>query len=283
MAVFYHLPKQFPLIIGCRDKIILFMIPQEPKLNNEVIGPTEHNRCRFVSLNNISVLKGDTQILEDVSVDIYSNDHIALVGPNGAGKTTLIELLIGEEEPDSGTINTFSDFSIAYVPQSIENIFPRRSNHSVIEYFYHARGLDVLRDRMFEIESKLAESGEWIESLIAEYGELQTKFQLLGGYRIESDAEAIMRGLNLPYNIDLESPIESLSGGEKTKLFLAQALIGNADLLLLDEPSNHLDPDSIEWLGDYLRHYRGALMVTSHKPIFLSAFTNKGLKHISRW
>ncbi len=229
----------------------------------------------ILTLNNVSVSKGENEILSGVNLNITQGEHAALVGPNGVGKTTLLEVIKGDEQPDSGSVLIARGLTIAYVPQSIENVFPRDQEHTILEYFLHARGLDVIQRRMYELEEIFTQHGHCLEVELEEYGELQTAFQHKGGYTIESDAKAIRDGVGLPENIVLGTMVSNLSGGEKTKLFLAQALVSNADLLLLDEPSNHLDPDSVAWLGDYLRSYRGAMLVISHQPAFLNAFTEK--------
>jgi ATP-binding cassette subfamily F protein 3 len=229
----------------------------------------------ILTLNNVSVSKGENEILSGINLNITQGEHVALVGPNGVGKTTLLEVITGDEQPDDGSVLVSRGLNIAYVPQSIENLFPKDQEYTVLEYFLHARGLDLIQRRMQELETIFTQQETGLEAELEEYGELQTTFQFRGGYTIESDAKAILDGVGLPENIGLGTMVSNLSGGEKTKLFLAQALISNADLLLLDEPSNHLDSDSVAWLGDYLRNYRGAMLVISHQPAFLNAFTEK--------
>lgn len=235
----------------------------------------EHTNKVILTLNNISVSKGDNEILRGVNLNITQGEHAALVGPNGVGKTTLLEVITGDEQPDSGSVLIARGLNIAYVPQSIENVFAKDQDHTVLEYFLHARGLDVIQKRMQELEEIFTKQRTGLETELEEYGELQTAFQHRGGYTIESDAKTILIGVGLPENVGLDTSVSRLSGGEKTKLFLAQALISDADLLLLDEPSNHLDPDSVAWLGDYLKSYRGAMLVISHQPAFLNIFTEK--------
>ncbi len=229
----------------------------------------------ILTLNNVSVSKGEKKILSGVNLNITQGEHVALVGPNGVGKTTLLEVITGVGQPDDGSILVSRGLKITYVPQSIENVFPKVQEHTVLEYFLHARGLNAIQRRMQELETIFTKQRTDLEAELKEYGELQTTFQFRGGYSIESDAKAILDGVGLPENIGLGTMLSNLSGGEKTKLFLAQALISNADLLLLDEPSNHLDPNSVAWLGDYLRSYSGAMLVISHQPAFLNAFTEK--------
>jgi len=135
--------------------------------------------------------------------------------------------------------------------------------------------VDSIQKRIQEIEAIFTRQNTGTKALLEEYGELQTVFRQKRGYSIESDAEIVMNGVGLVGEMGLETTISKLSGGEKTKLFLAQALISDADLLLLDEPSNHLDPDSVAWLSNYLRNYKGAMLVISHQHRFLDVFAEK--------
>jgi ATP-binding cassette subfamily F protein 3 len=248
------------------------------------MSPERHNKKEsgeradkvILTLSNVSASKGSQEILTDVNLDITQGEHVALVGPNGVGKTTLLKIIIGEEQPNSGSIFVARGINVAYVPQSIENVFPRgEQNRTILEYFVHAKGLDTIQKRMQEIEAVLSQRSTNTQEFLKEYGELQYLFEQRGGYTLESDAQVVMEGVGLGGSIDLSTPISRLSGGEKTKLLLAQALISNADLLLLDEPSNHLDPNSVAWLADYLKKFKGALLIISHKQEFLEVFSEK--------
>lgn len=243
--------------------------------SNQGRESSEKTNKIILTLSNVFVSKGDKEILNSANLNIRQGEHAALVGPNGVGKTTLLEVITGEEQPDNGSVLIVRGLNIAYVPQSVDNIFPKDEDHTIFEYFLHSKGLDSIQKRMHEIESMFAQKNTATEALLTEYGELQTAFQDQGGYSIESNAKMVMEGIGLVGEIGLETSIAKLSGGEKTKLFLAQALISDADLLLLDEPSNHLDQDSVKWLSSYLRNYRGAMLVISHKPDFLKTFTEK--------
>lgn len=228
----------------------------------------ERPKKTVITVEDLSVSKGVSSILDNISFTIQEGEHVALVGPNGAGKTTLLETVIGEEQPDLGRVIIPRGLSVAYVPQSVENVFPKNQDRTVADYFYNSRGLDDIRMRMEEIELLFADKDTQTEDLLEEYGALQVAFEYKGGYTLETEARMVMNGVGL-IDIALDASIYDLSGGEKTKLFLVQALLSNADILLLDEPSNHLDSESVSWLGEYLGRYRGTVLVISHRADLL--------------
>lgn len=228
-----------------------------------------------LQLENITVSKGEQEILSDINLKIRRGEHIALVGPNGVGKTTLLKTIIEGEKPDKGKVMIINKATYGYVPQAIENVFPLNENRSILDYFLNSRGLDIIQNKMKKIEETMYLEKEISRNMLNEYENLQINFELKGGYIIESKAKAIMGGLNLSPRIELNNKITELSGGEKTKIFIAQILLADVDLLLLDEPSNHLDQNSVLWLGNYLNSYKGAVLAISHKPEFLNLFTQK--------
>ncbi len=235
----------------------------------------ERSRKTILAISGISIFKGDKQVLKGVDLTIGEGEHVALIGENGAGKSTLLKIIIGDEIPESGKVFVPNGASVAYVPQSVEDISSRHQDMTVLDYFLDAKGLAKVQKRMEEIEALLQSGYDETDSLLEEYGLLQSTFEQSGGYTIDSDAQLVMSGIGLSTEINLSTPILELSGGEKTKLFLAHSLLSNADLLLLDEPSNHLDADSLIWLSEYLKNYQGAVVVISHKPNFLDSFIQK--------
>lgn len=255
-------------------KYVIIMSKERIHTNESMERPKK----TVLTIEDLSVLKGINPVLDNISFTILEGEHIALIGPNGAGKTTLLETIIGDELPDSGKVLIPKGVSLAYVPQSVENVFPKNQNKTVAEYFYASRGLDEVRRRMDEIEVLLGDKGLQSGELLEEYGSLQTIYEHRGGYTLETEAKMVMAGVGLSDEIILNSLVYDLSGGEKTKLFLAQALLSNADILLLDEPSNHLDPKSVAWLADFLKKYRGTVLVVSHRPNLLDQVVGKVLE-----
>lgn len=228
-----------------------------------------------LQIENLSISKGDKQLFSNINLNINIGDHIALVGPNGVGKTTLLQTIVGENIPDSGKIRIPKGIKIAYVPQSIENTTHIKKGQKILDYFLQSKQLDSTKTEMNKLEEYMAINEEIPENILKRYNYLQLKFQIDGGYSIESDAKIIMSGMSFSKEINLNTKISTLSGGEITKLFLAQALLKNADLLLLDEPSNHLDRKTLNWLGQYLKKYKGAILAVSHETSFLETFVRK--------
>lgn len=229
----------------------------------------------ILTVSNISSSKGMNQILDGVSFNINFGEHTVLVGPNGAGKTTLMNIVTQVEESDTGSVTIPQDVNVVYVPQSFDKILRNMPDITVLEYFKQANGLDSIESRMRELEVDFLVPSNQTQTALNEYGELQTKFHDLGGYSIESESTSLMNGIGFSRQTNLNTNISKLSGGEKTKLFISQALISNADLLLLDEPSNHLDSRSVAWLANHLRSYKGATLVISHEKSFLKTFAQK--------
>lgn len=248
------------------------------KFSDTLLNIEKENHPKTIAvLNNVSVSKGMTEILKEVSLNIQEGEHIALVGPNGAGKTTFLNVLTGREDIDDGELILPSETKIAYVPQTVDTILKEIGDSTVYEYFLYSRDLLDVQVRMREIEN-LFERGDFTEEgLLEEYGELQEVFELKNGYDLEHRIEEVLAGINLPSSVTLETNISELSGGEKAKLFLAQVLISDANLLLLDEPSNHLDSESYLWLSLYLSKLDKAIIAISHDPDFLDVFVDRVL------
>lgn len=226
-------------------------------------------------VNDISISKGMDQVLNGVSFNINFGEHSVLIGPNGAGKTTLMNIVTKIEEPDTGSVMIPEDVTVFYVPQSFDKILRNMPDITALEYFKQANGLDSVEKRMKQLEVDFLISSNQTKTALDEYGSLQVKFQDLGGYSIESESTRLMDGIGFSRQTNLNTNISKLSGGEKTKLFIAKALMSKADLLLLDEPSNHLDSRSVAWLANHLRSYKGATLVISHEKSFLKTFAQK--------
>ncbi|GIX48291.1 MAG: ABC transporter [Candidatus Tectimicrobiota bacterium] len=203
-------------------------------------------------------------VLEEVSWYLEAGRKIGLVGANGSGKSTLLEILAGRLPPDSGTVERARDLRLGYLPQAAT----LRGERSLVEEVGEA--LRPLRDMEAEIaalEQRMARQQATPQDM-QRYGWLLETFAAQGGYAMPARVEATLLGLGFQ-KTDLHKPVAQLSGGQKNMAALAQVLLQEPDLLLLDEPSNHLDLAAVEWLEDFLQAYRGAVVVVSHDRYFL--------------
>jgi ATP-binding cassette subfamily F protein 3 len=190
-----------------------------------------------------------------------------LVGPNGCGKTTLLKIIAGEIKPDAGSVWVSpADVRIGYLAQALTY----EPGQTLSELTKTAvAGLAVAERRLERLSAQMAiAQGDALAQLLAEYDRSLEAFERLGGYGIEARLDAILEGLGLR-QLDRETPVDILSGGQKTRLGLARLLVTQPDLLLLDEPTNHLDIDALEWLEAFLRSYPGAVLIVSHDRTLL--------------
>ncbi len=228
-----------------------------------------------LSVNSISKMFGGNTIFENLSLEIHEGDRVGLVGRNGSGKTTLFKLLAGEDTPDSGQIHWRKGTTIGY----LEQIPVFQSEITALDVLKTAfASLVEMETQMKELEVKMASpnlSAQELERCIEKYGQLQDQYTLLGGYEMDANIDRISNGLSIQYLLD--QSFQSLSGGEKTKIGLAQLLLKQPDLLLLDEPTNHLDLMSVEWLGQFLKEYKGTVVMVSHDRYFLDDVVTKML------
>jgi ATP-binding cassette subfamily F protein 3 len=206
-------------------------------------------------------------ILRDLSWRIPDRERIGLVGPNGAGKTTLCRLLAGVEEPDEGRIVRPRETTVGYLPQEAAG---SPVGSVLAEALAGFADVWQVEREMEEIAARLAAAaGAESDALTARYGDLQHRFEALGGYRLETEANAILSGLGFRPS-DLTRPLSEFSGGWRMRAMLARLLLLRPSLLLLDEPTNHLDIESLEWLESFLADYEGTVVIVSHDRYFLN-------------
>ena len=213
----------------------------------------------MLSVRGLTVEVGGTLVVEGAGFSVRAGDRVGLVGRNGAGKTSLLRVLGGMAEPKAGVIQRPGAFG--YLPQDprLDTIAP---DITPLSHVLGGRGLDELAHRLEELRGKMeAQPGD--ERLVAKWSRAHDRFEHAGGYAAESEVRSLLCGLGLRSD-RVEGPITALSGGERRRVELARILFSGSDLLLLDEPTNHLDNDAREWLFDFLRTYRGALIVISH-------------------
>lgn len=216
-----------------------------------------------LKISGLSKSFGIKTVFENVSFEVRSGERIGLVGANGAGKTTLLKCIMGAEEADKGSVKASDGAIIGYLRQDFNY-----TSHTIREEMEDA-WKDVLyyKDRMETLAREL-ESTKSDEKLVEAYGRAEARFEFLGGYDYESTTRKILTGLGFSDD-DWDRDIHSFSGGQKVRINLAAAFVRHPDFLLLDEPTNHLDMGMLEWLEEYLRSYKGGILMISHDRYFL--------------
>lgn len=205
-------------------------------------------------------------LFDNINLQIDEKDRIALVGRNGAGKSTLLKILVGEEAPTSGDINTKRDLQMSYLAQDSRFESENTIYDEMLAVFSALRHDEKTLRHM---ENQMGElSGVELDKLMNDYDRLSETFRLAGGFTYESDIRAILNGFKFDQSM-WGMKISELSGGQNTRLALARMLLQKPELLVLDEPTNHLDIDTIAWLENYLVNYQGALLIVSHDRYFL--------------
>ncbi|HGK8167584.1 TPA: ABC-F family ATP-binding cassette domain-containing protein [Streptococcus pyogenes] len=205
-------------------------------------------------------------LFQSISLQVDERDRIALVGPNGAGKSTLLKLLVGEETPTTGEVNTKKDLTLSYLAQNSRFESDQTIYEEMLKVFEALRQ-DEKRLRQMEMDMATV-SGQDLTRLMTDYDLLTEHFRQQGGFTYESDIKAILNGFKFDESM-WEMTIAELSGGQNTRLALAKMLLEKPELLVLDEPTNHLDIETIAWLENYLANYQGALIIVSHDRYFL--------------
>ena len=225
----------------------------------------------MISFASVRKQYGGQILFLDASFQVNPGEKVGLVGPNGAGKSTIFRLIVGEETPDQGVIEKPKRLSVGYFRQDVGEL---RGRTVLAETVAGAGEVATLGEEMAELEARMAEAGDDMEQVIDRYGEVQARFQDLGGYELEARAEAILAGLGFASDRQ-RSDVGTLSGGWKMRVALAQILLSKPDALLLDEPTNYLDIESILWLEDFLRGYPNAVVMTCHDRQVMNRVVSK--------
>lgn len=226
----------------------------------------------ILSCQGISKSFGEKVILNDASFHIEEREKAALIGNNGAGKTTLLRIIMNEISADSGQVVLMKDKKIGYLAQ-----YQDVSGHRTVyeELLTTKQYIIDMEDRMRAIEVQMKNaSGEELNRLMNTYTRLTHEFELENGYAYKSELMGVLKGLGFT-DEDFAKQVETLSGGQKTRVALGKLLISKPDILLLDEPTNHLDMESISWLETYLLNYPGAVFIVSHDRYFLDKVVTK--------
>ncbi|MFO7561174.1 MAG: ATP-binding cassette domain-containing protein, partial [Enhygromyxa sp.] len=227
----------------------------------------------MISLDKLSKRYGSQILFVDASMSVFRGEKIGLVGPNGAGKSTIFRLITGQDQPDEGTVALERDVTIGYFDQDVGEMAGRTV---LAETVAGAGEVSKLAAELHELEQAMADPdrADELDALVTRYGELQPRFDALGGYEIEPRARSILAGLGFAEDM-IEADVGRLSGGWKMRVALARILLMRPDLLLLDEPTNHLDIESILWLEKFLLEYPGAIVMTSHDRELLNRLVKK--------
>jgi len=225
-----------------------------------------------ISVSDLSLSFGTTVLLENISFSLNENDRMGIIGINGSGKTSLFKLILGEYTPDSGDVFISKDNTVGVLRQ--DGAFHAREGASPIEVMYDAfPELQRIEERMAFLSKRL-EAGEG--KYLNEYEELSRSYARQGGLEYKSRCASILRRMGYD-DETMNRPVETLSGGQRTRLSLSVQLCREPDILLLDEPTNHLDIETLTWLENFLAAYKKCVMVISHDRYFLDRVTNKTL------
>lgn len=222
----------------------------------------------LLQANNVMRRFGADVLFHDINLQIQEHGRTALVGRNGAGKTTLLKMIAGITSPDEGTISKSKDLTIGYLAQD-QGLDSQNSIWAELDIVFAP--LHKMEKQIHQLEDQLASldpATKEFQLTTEKYSQLQAEFKKRGGFEYESRMRGILKGFGFG-EADYQTAINSLSGGQKTKLALAKILLQSPDLLILDEPTNHLDMNVLAWLEDYLKSYQGALLVVSHDRYFL--------------
>jgi ATPase subunit of ABC transporter with duplicated ATPase domains len=226
-----------------------------------------------IRFDGISVQHGRQILFVEASAVVHRGEKVGLVGPNGAGKSTLFRLATREEEPDEGQVSIDRGVTIGHFSQDVGEMSGRTA---VEETMDGAGPVSAVAAELHALEHALADPAraDELDALVERFGHVQARFDELGGYGLEARAREILAGLGFAAEM-MDADVGALSGGWKMRVALARILLMSPDALLLDEPSNHLDLESIIWLEEFLRGYPGAILMTSHDREFMNRVVTK--------
>jgi len=232
----------------------------------------------MIRLDNISKQNGHHLLFIEASGALNKGEKVGLVGPNGAGKTTLFRMITGEDQPDEGQVAVDRGVTIGYFSQDVGEMAGRSA---VAEVMDGAGPVSAVAAELKELEAAMSHPdladparADEMENIIERYGEVQHRFQELDGYALEGRAREVLAGLSFSQGM-MDGDVGALSGGWKMRVALARILLMRPDAMLLDEPSNHLDLESLIWLEEFLKGYEGVLLMTSHDREFMNRIVTK--------
>ena len=222
----------------------------------------------MIRLDNVTKQNGRQLLFIEASAALQRGEKIGLVGPNGAGKTTVFRLITGQEQADEGQVLVDRGVSIGFFSQDVGEMSGRSA---VAEVMDGAGDVSGVAAELRDLEAAMADPDQMdrMDAIIERFGEVQARFEALGGYELESKAREVLAGLSFSQEM-MDGDVGALSGGWKMRVALARILLMRPDVMLLDEPSNHLDLESLIWLEQFLAQFDGALMLTSHDREFMN-------------
>ncbi|MCA0202162.1 MAG: ATP-binding cassette domain-containing protein [Proteobacteria bacterium] len=227
----------------------------------------------MIRLDSITKQHGHQILFIDASMTLQKGEKVGLVGPNGAGKSTIFRMIAGTEQPDDGRVLVEGGMTIGYFSQDVGEMSGQSAVAAVMD---GAGPVSALAAEMAQLEAAMVDpdQADKMEELVVRYGEVQARFQELDGYALEDRAREVLAGLSFSEE-RMDGDVGLLSGGWKMRVALARILLMRPDGMLLDEPSNHLDLESLIWLEDFLKRFDGALLMTSHDREFMNRIVNK--------
>ena len=230
----------------------------------------------MIRVENVSKQNSHRILFIEASATLQKQEKAGLVGPNGAGKTTLFRMITREEQPDEGQVSVDRGVTVGYFSQDVGEMAGRSAAAEVMD---GAGPVSAVAAELRELEAAMVDPGRAgdLEEIIGRYGEAQARYEELDGYSLEGRAREVLAGLGFSQEM-MDGDVGALSGGWKMRVALARILLMRPDVMLLDEPSNHLDLESLIWLEEFLKGYEGALLMTSHDRAFMNRIVNKVLE-----
>ena len=225
----------------------------------------------MIAFASVTKQYGGQILFVDASFQINPGEKVGLVGPNGAGKSTIFRLIVGEDAPDDGAIERPRRLGIGYFRQDVGDL---RGRSILAETCAGAGEVAQLAEELAHLTARLEAAGDDLDAVVERFGEVQARYQDLGGYELEARAQEILHGLGFAPE-QLGNDVATLSGGWKMRVALAQILLARPELLLLDEPTNYLDLESILWLEGFLRAYEGTVVMTCHDREIMNRVVGK--------
>ncbi len=227
-----------------------------------------------LSFSNVTKIQSGQALFTGATFQINPGEKVGLVGPNGAGKTSLFRLITGEDRPDEGQVSTSEGLRISYFSQNVGEMAGRTALQEVIE---GDAKVSILKSQLTEFENKLSDPDldpDEMNKVLEKMGDVQTEYEKIGGYDLDSRAEEVLTGLGIA-PADHNRAVESFSGGWKMRIALAKVLVTVPDLIVMDEPTNYLDLETILWLENWLQLFKGAVFMTTHDRDFMNNVAKK--------